>query len=177
MKKKVFALFLAVLMATSTLLTGCGSNNEVPHEPDVNVQEQENQNQNNPGNPNQGEKTQYIKDGKFVYIEAFPLHVDPNNGEISFYHYIPVTDAIINELKAHNPDAYKTTIRNTILGLAYIENVSWEGQSDRELKNGDVVTVEVCIVQDWVDEWNKSFGDIELVIEPTYTYTVEGLPE
>ena len=45
----------------------------------------------------------------------------------------------------------------------------------RTRRNGDIVTIEVGIIQSKLDMWNEYFGDIELVIETTHTITAEGL--
>lgn len=174
--KRIFVLFLAVMMVM-TMFAGCGAHDETAFEPEINSQEQENQKQNNPMNPNQNAQTQYIKNGKFDYIETFPLHYDTNCGEVCFNYYIPTVNAVIEEFKALYPDVPKTTIRNVVLGVAYIENVDWAAKGERDLQNGDVVTVALSFIQANLDLWNEYFGDVELVLEATHTITAEGLEE
>ena len=183
--KRMFTLFLAVMMVM-TMFAGCGAHDETAYEPDINAQEQVNnaqeqvnQNQDKPMNPNQNTQTQYIKDGKFNYSDIMFFNCKGTNGEgtVEFLPNGPAVNELCAELKALYPDVAKGTIMNIVSPMVNVENVHWAAEQERGIQNGDVVTLEVSVIQSKIDMWNEHMGDIELIIEPTYTITVEGLEE
>ena len=176
--KRMFTLFLAVMMVM-TMFAGCGAHDETAYEPDINSQEQVNQNQDKPMNPNQNTQTQYIKDGKFNYSDIMFFNCKGTNGEgiVEFLPNGPAVNELCAELKVLYPDIAKGTIMNIVSPMVNVENVHWAAEQERGIQNGDVVTIEVSVIQSKIDMWNEHMGDIELIIEPTYTITVEGLED
>ncbi len=184
-------------MVVSTLLAGCGAKVENSEEPNMGQvedissspannnsleeptmgQDVENEESENPTNPNGN--TQYIKNGKLNYSDIMFFNCKGTNGEgtVEFMPYGPAVNELCAELKALYPDIAKSTIMNIVSPMVNVDNVDWAAKQERGIQNGDVVTIEVSVIQAKVDMWNEYFGDIELIIEPTYTTTVEGLED
>lgn len=178
--KKSFCLMLAICMIIGMMLTGCGNKDTNIPATDTNIDTNtdvviDNQNTNMPGKENTSNK--YIKNGKFNYSDIMSFYYRDTDGEITveFVPYGPAANELCEELKALRPDIAKTTIRNFVGNMINVENIDYAAKQERGIQNGDVVTIEVSVIQTNVDMWNEYFGDIELIIEPTYTTTVEGL--
>ena len=167
--KKVIVLFLVVVMAVSTLLSGCGTKVENSDAPTIDQAQEDVR----PGNPHQGAQTQYIKNGKLNYFDVMLVRCAGADGE-GCVEVLPdglAMNALINELKELYPDMAKSTIQNIVSPMVKFDNT----EQTSGLHNGDIVTIEVSVIQSKLDMWNEYFGDIELVIETTHTITVEGL--
>ena len=174
--KKIFCLMMVVVMLASVMLTGCGKQELPPVPTDTNVENvTDNPGPNVPNNTpnNEPTDTKYIKNGKLNYFDVMFFRFKGANGE-GYVEVMPdglAMNALIKELKELYPDMAKSTIQNIVSPMVSFDNT----EQSSGLHNGDIVTIEVSVIQSKLDMWNEYFGDIELVIETTHTITVEGL--
>lgn len=194
MKKKLFTLFLVVVMVFSTLLVGCGTNAEISDEsygdqlvenktPNTNEPNDE-QVENNDGPPPKEytvpvDDTQYVRDGKFYLDELIVFNfLKTWSGGIGYVSYgfksRPSYDTAIEQLAEYkiSDDIHNDKIEQCVLGLVeYFRVISHEDISD--LENGDTVVLEPVINQKELDELYTYIEGIEVVLDDTYTVTVE----
>ena len=174
--KKIFCLMMVVVMIASVMLTGCGKQEDTPTPTDTNLENvTDNPSSNVPNNTpnNEPADTKYIKNGRLNYFDVMLVRCKGANGE-GYVEVLPdglAMNALIKELKELYPDMAKSTIQNIVSPMVSFDNT----EQTSGLHNGDVVTIEVGVIQSKLDMWNEYFGDIELVIETTHTITAEGL--
>ena len=194
MKKKLFILFLAVVMVFSTLFVGCGNEAEISNESyseqsvekeTPNIKEPNSEPvENNDGPPPKEyttpvDDTQYVRDGKFYLDELFVFDfLKTLSGGIGYVNYGFKSrleyDTAIEQLAEYktSDDIHNDKIDQCILGLIeYFRVISHEDISD--LKNGDTVVLEPVINQKELDELYTYIQGVEVVLDDTYTVTVE----
>lgn len=174
--KKIFCLMMVVVMIASVMLTGCGKQEDTLTPTDTKLENvTDNPSSNVPNNTpnNEPADMKYIKNGKLNYFDVMIVSVKGANGEgcVDVSTDGLAMNALIKELKELYPDMAKSTIQNIVSPMVSFDNT----EQTSGLHNGDVVTIEVDVIQSKLDMWNEHFGDIELVIETTHTITVEGL--
>ena len=85
-------------------------------------------------------------------------------------------DDIAKQLEPYKvADVHNDVIEQCILGIVELQIASPEDFF--HLKNGDAVVWETTINQAKLDEFNSYIKGIEIVVDPTYTITVQGLAE
>ena len=196
--KKIFVLFLVVAMMCSILLVGCDKKTDDVDMPQNNTDQDDvstndvstndvstNDVSTNDGPPpkenrptaTQGD-VQYVRDGKFYLGELFIFSfTSTTNGESrpGWGHKVSI-DVISEELEPYKiADVHNDIIEQCILGIVELQIASPEDFF--HLKNGDTVVWEVIINQAKLDEFNSYIEGIEVIVDPTYTVTVQGLEE
>lgn len=194
MKKKLFTSFLVVVMVFSTLLVGCGPKAEISDEsygdqlvenetPNTNEPNDE-QVENNDGPPPKEytvpvDDTQYVRDGKFYLNELFVFDfLKTLSGGIGYVSYgfkgRLEYDTAIEQLAEYkvSDDIHNDKIEQCVAGIVeYFRVISHEDISG--LENGDIVVLEPVINQKELDELYTYIDGIEVVLDDTYTVTVE----
>ena len=186
--KKIFVLFLVVAMMCSILLVGCDKKTDDVDMPQNNTVQDDvstNDVSTNDGPPpkenrptaTQGD-VQYVKDGKFYLGELFIFSfTSTTNGESrpGWGHKVSI-DVISEELEPYKiADVHNDKIEQCILGIVELQIASPEDFF--HLKNGDTVVWETTINQAKLDEFNSYIEGVEIIVDPTYTVTVQGLEE
>ena len=184
MNKKIFALLLAVVMVVSTLFVGCGAKVDNSDEMyDEQVENNDEQVENNDGPPPKEYKapvddTQYVRDGKFYLGELLVfrfLKTSDGIGNVSNeYKSRLAFDTAIKQLAEYkvSDDIHKDKIEQGVLGMIeYFRVISHEDIS--HLNNGDTVVLEAVINQNKLDEFYTYVQGIEVVLDDTYTATVQ----
>ena len=181
MNKKMFVLFLAVVMVVSTLLVGCGSNVD---NTDETYDEQVENNDSPPPKENKPinatNEHQYVRDGKFYLSELFIFDfTSTSNGESrpGYSWKGDFFSAAIKQLAEYkkSDDIHNDKIEQCVFEMVELKITSPEDIF--HIKNGDIVIWEATINQDVLEEFNSYIDGIEVVVEPTYTVTAEGLTE
>lgn len=193
MKKKLFTSFLVVVMVFSTLLVGCGPKAEISDEsygdqlvenetPNTNEPNDE-QVENNDGPPPKEytvpvDDTQYVRDGKFYLDELFVFDflktLSGGIGYVSYGFKGRLRDTAIEQLAEYkvSDDIHNDKIEQCVAGIVeYFRVISHEDISG--LENGDIVVLEPVINQKELDELYTYIDGIEVVLDDTYTVTVE----
>lgn len=192
MNKKIFVLFLAVVMIVSTLLVGCSSKAEISDEPyseqsveseTLNTNEtNDEQDENNDGPPPKKhtapvDDTQYIRDGKFYLDELIGFNflktLDGEHSYVSHEFKMGYYTAVeqLAEYKISD-DIHNDKIEQCLFGIVeYFRVISHEDIG--HLKNGDTVVLEPVINQKELDELYTYIQGVEIVWEDTYTVAVE----
>ena len=122
--------------------------------------------------------TQYVRDGKFYLDELFVFDflktLSGGIGYVSYGFKGRLRDTAIEQLAEYkiSDDIHNDKIEQCVLGLVeYFRVISHEDISD--LENGDIVVLEPVINQKELDELYTYIDGIEVVLDDTYTVTVE----
>ena len=184
--KKLFILFLTVMTVCSILLVGCGNKTEsvdIPQNNDNTIQTNKAPTDDGPpakeNKPNNTkEEGQYVRNGKLYLGELYVFDFTSTaNGESrpGWSHKVRIDD-IAKQLEPYKvADVHDDTIEQCILEIVELRIVSPEDIF--HLKNGDTVVWETTINQAKLDEFNSYIKGIEIIVDPTYTITVQGLDE
>lgn len=175
--KRMFIVFLVIVMMCSVLLVGCGNKDASPAQNETVVTNDSPPSKELDTTPDTIEG-QYVRNGKFylgeLYVFIFP---STSNGESRpAYEYKMRIDEVTRELEAYKiADVHNDTIAQCVSKLVELRITSPDDFF--HLKNGDTVVWETTINQAKLDEFNSYIQGIEVVVEDTYTVIVEGMPE
>ena len=184
--KRLFILFLTVMTVCSILLVGCGNKTEsvdIPQNNDNTIQTNKAPTDDGPpakeNKPNNTKgEGQYVRNGKLYLGELYVFDFTSTaNGESrpGWGRKVSIDD-IAKQLEPYKvADVHNDVIEQCILGIVELQIASPEDFF--HLKNGDAVVWETTINQAKLDEFNSYIKGIEIVVDPTYTITVQGLAE
>ena len=178
--KKMFVFCLIAIMLCSVCMAGCSTGEEANTTPKSDVTSSNNPPQKENNTIGTADEYQYVRDGKLYLSEAYVFHfTSTDNGESRPGHGLKsdFLAAVIKQLAEYkkSDDIHNDKIEQCILEMVVLDIVSPDDMF--HLKNGDTVVWEATIKQDILDEFNSYINGIEIVVDSTYTVTVEGLTE